>query len=127
MLNKIAHRIRVWKAARRERKKDKERSPKWQGVRDRFIKDHPECVACGATLELQVHHEMPYHLHPELELDPNNLIVLCMKDNECHLRIGHGNNFRAFNPFVVSDAATARKHPERREAIEKEAKAKRSL
>ena len=26
-------------------------------------------------------------------------------DNDCHLLVGHGDNFKAFNPNVVEDAA----------------------
>jgi hypothetical protein len=44
---------------------------------------------------------MPFHLRPELELDPNNLIVLCMDVNECHLEIGHGGSLRCYNPKVI--------------------------
>jgi hypothetical protein len=51
------------------------------------------------------HHKKPYHLHPELELDPNNLITLCM-ENLCHIDIGHGDSFKAYNPNVAEDAST---------------------
>ena len=40
---------------------------------------------------------------PALELDPKNLIVLCMGPNECHLLIGHGDNFKLYNPYVAAD------------------------
>jgi 5-methylcytosine-specific restriction endonuclease McrA len=47
---------------------------------------------------VQVHHKKPFHLHPELELDPANLVTLCMtSSNECHLRIGHSGDFKAYN------------------------------
>ena len=38
------------------------------------------------------------------ELDLNNLITLCM-DKECHLKVGHGNDFKDYNPDVEADAA----------------------
>jgi hypothetical protein len=50
---------------------------------------------------LNVHHVLPFHLKPELELDPSNLITLCSSlDKNCHLDIGHGDNFRAYNASV---------------------------
>jgi hypothetical protein len=46
----------------------------------------------------------PFHLKPELELDLKNLIVLCMGPNECHLLLGHGDNFKKYNPYIAADA-----------------------
>jgi hypothetical protein len=81
------------------------RSPAWDDVRDKHLKDHPECVACRTNKKLQVHHIRPFHLHPELELDPKNLITLCMEgDNDCHLKIGHGGSFKYYNPDVEEDS-----------------------
>ena len=81
------------------------RSPKWPGVEHAHLKLFPTCAACGSSEKLNVHHKRPFHLHPELELDPNNLITLCM-ENDCHIYIGHGDDFKAYNPNVVEDAAT---------------------
>lgn len=87
------------------------RSPKWHGVRDAFLKDHASCAACGGTVKLQVHHKQPFHLHPDLELEPTNLITLCETVTKCHLKIGHLGNWKSFNPNVVDDAAnTLKKH-----------------
>jgi hypothetical protein len=60
------------------------------------------CACCGSTKKLNVHHKKPFHLFPELELDLNNLITLCM-DKECHLKIGHGGDFKDYNPNVEED------------------------
>jgi len=84
---------------------DKERSPHWPSVQHHFIQKHPSCAACGSTQHLNVHHVQPFHLHPELELEESNLITLCM-DNDCHLLIGHGDSFKAYNPNVREDAAS---------------------
>lgn len=111
----------------REALKNVTRSPKWGGVRKAFLKDHPGCAACGATKHLNVHHVEPFHLHPELELDPKNLITLCLTRNLCHLKIGHGDNYKAYNPNVRLDAEHVRKHPESRDAIEKAAKERRLM
>lgn len=105
MFQTLRHKIRVFRANRREKKKLTERSPKWPAVEHAFRKDHPACVACHGIDHVQVHHKQPFHLHPELELEPSNLISLCMGPNECHLVIGHGDSFRCWNPNVEKDAA----------------------
>jgi len=87
---------------------DPARSGKWKGVRDAHLKVQPCCVICGGTKSLNVHHIQPFHLHPELELDPTNLITLCesgKKGLNCHLLIGHLGNFRNINPTSVTDSA----------------------
>lgn len=101
MLKTLTRQVRYVRSVVREKSKSKKRSSKWDEVRDSFLSSHPACAACGSIKKLQVHHIMPFHLRPELELDPNNLIVLCMDINECHLEIGHGGSFRCYNPKVV--------------------------
>ncbi len=90
-----------------------DRSGKWPTVRKRFVEDHPTCIACDSPSGLNVHHIKPFHVHPELELDPKNLCVLC---REHHFHIGHdpdgpwgpkGPNWKLSNPNVRRDA---RKH-----------------
>lgn len=83
----------------------KERSHKWPAVQKLHLKFHPVCECCGSSKKLNVHHMKPFHLFPELELDLNNLITLCM-DKECHLKIGHGGNFKDYNPNVEEDTKT---------------------
>lgn len=100
----------------------KKRSPEWPKVRKAHLETHPACTACGKTKRVQVHHVDPYHLNPAKELDPTNLLSLCMGVKECHLRIGHGDDFKAYNPMVLRHAKTALEKPEHREAIEGEAK-----
>ena len=99
-----------------------QRSPKWAHVQETFRKLHPKCAACGSQIKIQVHHKRPFHLFPKLELDPNNLISLCMDKNKCHLLIGHGNNFKSWNPDVVQDAVNSLSHPEQRSTIVEHAK-----
>jgi len=115
----------VAQAALRERLKAKRRSSKWPKFEHSFLKTHKNCAACGGTKRLQVHHISPFRLHPERELDVNNVIVLCMGMPECHLRIGHGNSFKSYNPHVTEDAAVVLLHPETRRTVENLAKAKR--
>jgi len=91
------------------------RSGRWPAVRRQYIEQHGECAACGATDDLQVHHVRPYHLFPDKELDPDNLITLCgAPHGGCHLWLGHLRDFKAANPFVREDAARYRKHREAR-------------
>ena len=96
-LNKIQSRIR-------EKNKSRSRSPDWDKVRDTHLALHPTCAACGGSSSLQVHHIVPYHVEVSRELDPSNLITLCMGKHDCHLHVGHGGSFRHYNPSVISDA-----------------------
>lgn len=119
----LAHIARVARSLIRERAK--RRSAGWPIVERAQLARQPVCAACGGSRVLQVHHVEPFHLHPELELDPRNLITLCMGPWECHLRIGHGGSFEAYNPHVRADAAAVRAEPARRAVIESHAKAGR--
>ena len=103
MLALIKHTVNVVKAVVREHAKKLTRSSKWSGVRKTTLINHPYCAVCGSTVLLQVHHCIPFHLKPELELDQRNLIVLCMGKNECHLLLGHGDNFKKYNPYIAAD------------------------
>lgn len=83
------------------------RSPHWPAVRKAHLEKHPACEVCGHSGEkVNVHHKLPFHLHPELELDPKNLITLCEDEHfvNCHLFVGHLGNFSGWNPAVVADA-----------------------
>jgi hypothetical protein len=103
-----------------------ERSPKWPGVEKLHLKFHPVCEACGSSKNLNVHHKKPFHLFPESELDMNNLITLCM-DKECHIKIGHGDNFKDYNPDVEVDAQKVRADISLFESVAEEAKKKRLI
>ena len=67
---------------------------------------NPTCAACGGTEHLEVHHCKPFHLHPDLELEPANLITLCEKPGHvCHLIFGHAGNWKGYVATVHEDAA----------------------
>jgi 5-methylcytosine-specific restriction enzyme A len=104
IISKILHAINKAKSVRREAHKETSRSPHWAAVRDKFLEENPRCAACDSETHPQVHHMKPFHLHPELELDPSNFITLCMDVNECHIKVGHGGSFQAYNPNVKEDA-----------------------
>lgn len=79
----------------------KPRSPKWRSVRENHLKVEPNCIGCGLDFNLEVHHVLPYHLRPEFELEPTNLVTLC---RDCHWNIGHLRDWSLCNPHVVDDA-----------------------
>jgi 5-methylcytosine-specific restriction protein A len=85
------------------------RSPQWAAARKEHLKNFPKCAICEGTQQLNVHHIKPFHLHPELELDPKNLITLCECASYgiiCHLLVGHLGDYKNINPNVVKDAKT---------------------
>ena len=83
------------------------RSGKWPRVRAEHIRREPECVACGRSDELEVHHIQPYHEKPELELDSGNLITLCA--DPCHFVHGHAMNWQWSVPSVREDCVAYRR------------------
>jgi HNH endonuclease len=81
------------------------RSSRWPAVRLAHLLQHPRCELCGNESHLEVHHVEPFHLAPERELDPANLITLCeqspaLKGLNCHLFAGHLGSWSAINPRV---------------------------
>lgn len=83
------------------------RSPAWQKVKNIHLREYPECAACGSRRKVEVHHKKPFHTHPELELDPDNLITLCETATHgviCHLLFGHLGNYKSINDNVVEDS-----------------------
>lgn len=78
----------------------------WRKVRAEHLLSQPYCMVCGSTKGLQVHHIKPFHLYPELELEPNNLLTLgtkCSSGNH-HYLFGHFENWHSFNPDVAVHA-----------------------
>lgn len=105
MSDLLTHANNQVRALNRDQETGGKRSSEWPKVEKEHLKNFPTCASCGTDKHIQVHHKKPFHLHPELELDPNNLISLCM-ENDCHLYVGHGDDFKAYNPNVVEDAQT---------------------
>lgn len=102
------------------------RSPQWPAVRKAHLDANARCAACGRFTHLEVHHVEPFHVAPEKELDPSNLLTLCdFPGASCHLHLGHFGAWAQWNPDVTKWAsayfagkmvAKARVHetPERR-------------
>ncbi len=81
----------------------KPRSSQWPTARRKHLEIQPMCQCCGGTKNLNVHHIEPFHINPERELDPTNLITLCedgVGGTNCHLLVGHGGNWKHVNPNV---------------------------
>lgn len=77
-----------------------QRSPKWDSVRAKFLKKNPYCVVCHTKSKLNVHHIIPFHMSPDLELKESNLITLCESH---HFLFGHLNNWQSYNVDCVAD------------------------
>ncbi len=78
------------------------RSPKWPAARHHHLIEEPECQWCGTKEDLEVHHEIPYHLDKSKELDDDNMITLCMKKGvKCHYKKGHkGVSWLVYEPNI---------------------------
>ncbi len=81
------------------------RDRRWPAVRRRHVERFPECAACGSTQNVEVHHITPVgHAkrtgRPELELDPDNLLMLCGPPKDCHWWLGHACDDRKWRPEV---------------------------
>jgi predicted TIM-barrel fold metal-dependent hydrolase len=105
------------------------RSNHWPIARKQHLKNNPDCAVCGGNTKIEVHHIRPFHLHPDLELDPNNLITLCENGKDgvnCHLLFGHLGNFKSFNVNVISQSAEWKKQIEDRPLSENETEEKKA-
>lgn len=85
------------------------RSPKWPEFKKEFAKTHLKvCAVCGSP-KVQLHHLKPFHVFPELELDPDNLLWLCENTSaNHHLQTGHLGNFKSINPNGKEEIAKLR-------------------
>lgn len=78
------------------------RSGKWPRLAKIHLSLHPYCAVCETKKLCVPHHIKPFHLHPALELDPDNLITLCPPH---HLLFGHLMNWRSVDLQVVEECA----------------------
>lgn len=82
------------------------RSSKWPAVRKLHLGRHPSCAACGSLVNVEVHHCVPFHVAPKLELADSNLLTLCEGGPiNCHFLFGHLRNWTAWNTRVEEEAA----------------------
>jgi len=80
------------------------RHPDWSYVARMYMIDEPNCRVCGKKGEA-VHHILPVHLRPDLELDRNNMATVC---HRCHLFVGHLDNWLSWNVSFNFDASRIR-------------------
>ena len=107
-----------------------ERSSQWSSVRAAYASTHPRCEYCGRLLNNksknpedrgEVHHVKPVSIYPELELDMDNLIMLC---DPCHNTAGHlDRHYQSWNPLIREEAKQHRTMVEARPKTKKEAEA----
>ena len=68
-------------------------SSTWKHKRAEILaRDKNQCVICGGTEQLQVHHIYRLDTHPTLKLENSNLISLC---KTCHNK-AHNNVFSEY-------------------------------
>lgn len=126
LIKHVKHVTHLIRHATRKLHEATKRSPHWAKVEKQHLSVQPTCAACGSSIRLNVHHIRPFHLHPELELDPNNLITLCMEiDRHCHILIGHGDDFKAYNPQVVEDSEIVKEDLSKHDEVAAKAKQQR--
>ena len=85
----------------------RKRSSKWRKTRQDFLRYNLRCMSCGGTKKLEVHHIVPFHEDPSLELEPTNLMTLCRRKKygiSCHLFVGHKGNWRLINSDAYQTA-----------------------
>lgn len=88
-----------------EEKPAGKRSSQWARVRANHLLREPACRGCGFRVHLEVHHKIPFHVSPELELVEGNLITLCESPGRnCHYATGHAYSWKGWNEFVSEDA-----------------------
>jgi 5-methylcytosine-specific restriction protein A len=120
MFQTIKHGINLLRHSLRDVGISAKRSGQWPTVEKHFREEHPTCAACGGTKNINIHHIHPFHVFPALELDPNNLITLCMGKLECHYRLGHFSHWHGYNLNVRENAATVLADPSKRDEIIKQ-------
>jgi len=89
--------------------KGAKRSSSWSTIRKAHLKDNPNCAVCESKKKVEVHHKVPFHISPGLELEKTNLVSLCENNKygiKCHLLIGHLGNYKKFNDDLDIDIFT---------------------
>ena len=99
ILKYIQNLLEAWQSRDSLRLLGSRRSPDWRDFRNEHVKDY--CEFClKDNLPLEVHHIQPFHLFPELELDPDNVVTGC---RPCHLKFFNLGSFRSYNIDVKED------------------------
>jgi 5-methylcytosine-specific restriction endonuclease McrA len=89
----------------------------WLRLKARHLKKEPCCQACGRRGALDVHHIVPVHIAPALELSEHNLITLCA--SPCHLVFGHLMSYNCYNKDVRRMVAAYRAASAKKTCLER--------
>lgn len=76
------------------------RHPHWRRLRKSLIKRQPFCSICDRRKGLEAHHIVSFWIAPDLEMDVENLVILCRR---CHLVFGHCGSWSEINPTCLED------------------------
>lgn len=68
------------------------RSGKWPAFLRELLREFPTCWGCGRKAATG-HHELPFHLYPAYELDPDNVLIVCLP---CHFVLCHAGDWRLY-------------------------------
>ena len=105
LLENIIEKLQNWLLILQKNREEQElggvRSTEWPRIRASYLKGHPACAVCGTKKDIDVHHCIPYHIEPDLELNLHNLLTLCTKH---HFLFGHLQNWSSWNDRVRHDA-----------------------
>lgn len=78
---------------------DEVSSPKWKKKREEVFERYgKQCVECGSTKNIQVHHLIYRKGHHLLEYNVNELIPLCKK---CHQKIHDDKTHRFHEKYAL--------------------------
>ena len=77
------------------------RSPRWPAFVHQLLRERPLCEGCGRRSETG-HHVIPFHVRPDLELDPGNVVPVCPP---CPFVVCHGGNWQLYIPTARADLA----------------------
>jgi hypothetical protein len=85
----------------------RDNSARWKRLRAAHLKKEPCCAVCGRSKNVEVHHVVPVAVDETRQLDPHNLITLCV--TPCHFMFGHFFCYHCYNKNVRNMAAEFRK------------------
>ena len=78
------------------------RANEWPAVSKTHLRSHPFCFVCRTRKKVEVHHVVPFHVDPLLELVLANLITLCRVH---HFLFGHLGDWKSWNVNCREDCA----------------------
>lgn len=78
------------------------RAKEWAKLRNQFVLENPVCLVSGLRTNIEVHHAVPFHVNPGLELAWENLRTV---SRPYHFLVGHLCSWSDYNPDFDADAA----------------------